>query len=135
MESFLFSVPVLKAHSLAGVTLTLKNMVGVTPPEFFDAGSWKKSAFHQNIQQAVFELNRYRTPDFTILDATIGMSEAHLWGPTCNPPPNKIAASEDPVAIDAWGCREFRRDWRDISHISMADGVLGKAETELVVLS
>ena len=133
MDNFLLSVPVLKAHSLADVTLTMKNMLGAAPPSHYNAGSWKKSAFHSRIQEAIYELNLYRTPDFTVLDATEGMSEAHLWGPKCNPPPNKIAVSSDPVAIDAYGTQVLGRDWRKIGHIKMADGILGNAETADIV--
>ncbi|KPJ99716.1 MAG: hypothetical protein AMJ60_04115 [Desulfobacterales bacterium SG8_35] len=128
-ESFLISVPVLKAHSLAGVTLTMKNMIGLAPPAHFQQGGhWKKASFHQRIQEAVFDLNRYRTPDFTLLDATIGMQEAHLWGPTCDPPPHRLAAGYDPVAIDSYGCRLLGIDWNSIGHLSMAHGVLGTAD-------
>ena len=128
LESFLISVPVLKAHSLAGATLTMKNMMGLAPPAHYQQGGhWKKASFHENIQEAVFDLNRYRKPDFTVLDATVGMQEAHLWGPTCDPPPNRIGASFDPVAIDAYGCSLLSIDWRSIGHIAMADGRLGTA--------
>ena len=45
-DSFLISVPVLKAHSLAGVTLTMKNMIGLAPPAHYQqSGSWKKTLF------------------------------------------------------------------------------------------
>jgi uncharacterized protein (DUF362 family) len=128
-ESFLLSVPVLKAHSLAGVTLTMKNMMGAAPPSHYQRGGhWKKSAFHEDMQAAVLDLNRYRTADFTILDATVGMQVAHLWGPVCDPPPNKLAAGFDPVAIDAFGTRLLGRNWRDIGHISGAHGELGIAD-------
>ena len=128
-ESFLISVPVLKAHSLAGVTLTMKNMIGLAPPAHYQqGGSWKKSSFHQRIQEAVFDLNCYRTPDFTLLDATIGMQEAHLWGPTCDPPPNRLAASFDPVAVDTYGCNLLGIKWDSIGHIRMAHNVLGSAD-------
>ena len=133
-ESFLISVPVLKAHSLAGVTLTMKNMIGLAPPEHYQqGGSWKKASFHQRIQEAVFDLNRYRTPDFTLLDATIGMQEAHLWGPTCNPPPNCLAASFDPVAVDSYGCDLLGIKWDSIGHIRMAHQILGSAAPLQVV--
>jgi len=125
-ESFLLSVPVLKAHSLAGVTMTMKNMMGCAPPSHYEQGGhWKKASFHENIQEAVLDLNRYRTPDFTVLDATVGMQEAHLWGPTCNPPHRKLAASRDPVAIDVYGTDLLGRDWREIGHLAMAHGELG----------
>lgn len=128
LESFLLSVPVLKAHSLAGVTLTMKNMMGLAPPSHYRQGnSWKKSAFHREIQEAVADLNRYRTPDFTLLDATIGMPESHLWGPSCDPPVNKLAAAYDPVSIDAYGTNLLHRKWQDIGHIRMVDGELGQA--------
>lgn len=133
-ESFLVSVPVLKAHTLAGITLTMKNMMGMAPPAHYrQGGHWKKASFHDGIQDAVLDLNRYRTPDFTILDATVGMQQAHLWGPTCNPPPNKLAASVDPVAIDAYGAGLLCRNWRDIGHIRMANGELGIADPLTVI--
>ena len=128
-ESFLISVPVLKAHSLAGVTLSMKNMIGLAPPAHYQqGGNWKKASFHQGIQEAVYDLNCYRTPDFTLLDATIGMQEAHLWGPTCDPPPNRLAAGYDPVAIDSYGCNLLGFKWNTIGHLVMANGVLGTAE-------
>jgi uncharacterized protein (DUF362 family) len=127
-ESFILSVPVLKAHSLAGVTLTMKNMMGLAPPSHYQqGGSWKKSSFHQNIHEAIFDLNRYRTPDFTLLDATVGMQEAHLWGPQCDPPPNRIAACYDPVALDSYGCSLLGIKWNSIGHLAMAHGILGQA--------
>lgn len=125
---FLLSVPVLKAHSLAGVTLTMKNMMGYAPPAHYRQGSsWGKSKFHHKIQEAIFDLNRYRAPDFTLLDASIGMSESHLWGATCDPPVNRLAAGWDPVAIDSYGTSLLNRNWQDIGHIQLSHGTLGVA--------
>ncbi len=128
-NAFLLSVPVLKAHTLASVTLTMKNMMGCAPPSHYQGnGTWGKSSFHRQIHEAVFDLNRYRTPDFTLLDATIGMAQAHLWGAHCNPPVNRLAASWDPVAVDSYGTSLLKRNWQDIDHIRLAHGVLGMAE-------
>ena len=127
-DVFLISLPVLKAHSLAGVTLTMKNMMGLAPPSHFQQGGhWKKAAFHSNIDLAVADLNRYRCPDLTILDATIGMQEAHLWGPICEPPKKLLAAAQDPVAIDAWGADLLGFGWQNIGHIREVDGELGSS--------
>ncbi len=129
LESFLISVPVLKAHTLADVTLTMKNMMGAVPPLHYQAdGHWKKSALHATMHESTLELNRYRTPDFTILDATQGMREAHLWGALCDPPPGLLVAGYDPVATDAYGAGLLGRDWREIGYIRDADGELGRAE-------
>ncbi len=128
-KSFLISLPVLKAHSLSRVTLTMKNMMGCAPPAHFQgSGGWGKSSFHRQIHAAIFDLNRYRTPDFTILDASVGMAKAHLWGPTCEPPVGKIAAAYDPVAIDAYGTSLLGRSWKEIEHIRMAHQVIGCAD-------
>ncbi len=128
-DSFLLSVPMLKAHTLAQVTLTMKNMMGLAPPVHYQKGGhWKKASFHNGVQEAVFDLNRYRCADFTLLDATVGMSKAHLWGPTCEPPPNLLLAGFDPVSIDAHGAAILGRNWRQIGHIKMADSILGQAD-------
>lgn len=128
-DSFLISVPVLKAHSLAGVTLTMKNMIGLAPPSHYQrGGSWKKASFHQKIHPAIYELNCYRSPDFTLLDATVGMQEAHLWGPVCDPPPNRLAAGYDPVAIDSYGCSLLNLNWNTIGHLVLAHKRLGNAD-------
>lgn len=128
-DALLLSVPQLKAHSLSGVTLTMKNMMGCAPPLYYQgSGAWNKAAFHTNIQEAIYELNRYRTPDYTLLDASIGMAKAHLWGPQCSPPVQTIAASFDPVAIDSYGAKLLGRDWKMIGHITMANEILGNAE-------
>lgn len=130
-EIFLLSVPVLKAHTLAEVTITMKNMMGCAPPSHFRGnGGWGKSAFHEQIHEAIFDLNRYRTPDFTLLDASIGMAEAHLWGAQCNPPVNRLVASADPVAIDAYGASLLGRNWQDIKYIQLADTILGSVHTK-----
>ena len=112
----------------------MKNMMGACPPErYCKGGHWKKSSFHSGIQEAVLDLNRYRTPDFTLIDATVGLSGYHLGGPVCDPPPNLLIASFDPVAADAFGAGVLGRDWKAIGHIAGADGELGRAAPLKVV--
>jgi uncharacterized protein (DUF362 family) len=131
-DGFLISIPVLKAHSMSKVTLTLKNMVGIAPAEHYCASSYRKSALHgrnnRELHRYIVELNQYRKPDLTVMDATVGMAESHLWGKPCTPPVNKILASFDPVAVDAAGTRLLGFDWRKIDHIRLANGLLGTVE-------
>ncbi|HSH68889.1 MAG TPA: DUF362 domain-containing protein [Deferrisomatales bacterium] len=128
LESFVVSVPVLKAHSLAGVTLSMKNMLGCAPAAHYRRGdAWNKAAFHARMGVSVFELNRYRKPDLALVDASVGLAEFHLGGPTCDPPVNRILAGFDPVAVDAAGATLLGIDWRRVEHIRLADGVLGTA--------
>jgi uncharacterized protein (DUF362 family) len=131
-DCFLISIPVLKAHSMAKVTLSLKNMIGVAPARYYCASAYRKSKLHgrnnRELHRYIIELNRYRKPDLSLLDATIGMAEAHLWGKRCDPPVNKILASLDPVALDAAGAELLGFDWQKIDHINLADGVLGEVD-------
>ncbi|GAB6061119.1 DUF362 domain-containing protein [Desulfonatronum parangueonense] len=128
MSGLLVSVAVLKRHSLSQVTLSMKNMLGLAPPSHYQrGGSWKKSALHADMQRAIYELNSYRAPDLAVIDASVGLADYHLGGPTCSPPVNKIVAGFDPVAVDATGAALLGLDWRDIGHIRMAHGRLGQA--------
>ncbi len=131
MESFLISVTVLKKNSHATVTLTMKNMLGCAPPSHYGGVIWKKSMFHENMHRSIFEMNLYRTPDLTILDASVGMARYHLGGPRCNPPVGKLIGGFDPVALDAYGAGLLGVDWRNVEHISLAHTVLGNAESAL----
>ncbi len=127
-SAFIISVPVLKAHTLAGVTLCMKNMIGVCPPKHFqNGGFWRKSSFHQRIHESIFDLNCAVKPHFCLLDATVGMSSGHLSGPTCSPLANRLVAGFDPVAVDALGAWLLGRNWYDIKHIRLANKVLGEA--------
>lgn len=88
-------------------------MMGCLPPSHYrQGGGWGKSALHREINQAIADLNRYRAPDFTLLDGSIGMPESHLWGRHCDPPIGLLAASTDPVAIDSYGTTLLGLNWR-----------------------
>ncbi len=121
---FLVSIPVLKAHSLANITGALKNMIGLAPPKYYSGqyGSWKKSVFHGSMQQSIIELNLYRSPDLSIMDASVGMAEYHLGGPACNPPIKKIIAGFDPLEVDRISAQLLSVDWKNIPHLAVPDG-------------
>jgi len=113
------SLPVLKAHSLAGVTGSLKNMMGFPPPSRYSGsgGSWKKSVFHQRMQASVNDLCRYVMPTFTLMDASVGLADYHLGGATLSPPAGKLVAGNDALACDREAAGLLGRDWRDIGHL------------------
>ncbi len=117
---FIISIPVLKAHSLATITGTLKNMMGFAPPKHYSGqhGIWKKAAFHENMQQAICDLNRYRSADLSLLDATIGLAEHHLGGRRCNPPAGKIIAGFNPLEVDREAATLLGLDWKTIPHLA-----------------
>lgn len=113
------SVPVLKAHSLAAITGTLKNMMGFAPPRHYGGGygGWKKAGFHENMQQAIVDLNTYRRPDISLMDASVGLADFHLGGRRCSPPAGKIIAGFDPWMVDQKAAELLGLDWKKIPHL------------------
>lgn len=115
----LISLPVLKAHSLCRFSGSMKNMMGIIPPRNYQGqyGTWKKAAFHSKLDEAIVALNNYRAPDFTVMDASIGLSEYHLGGPTCDPPVNRILAGFDARAVDREAAALLGLQWERIGHL------------------
>lgn len=120
---YIVSVPVLKAHTLCVMTGAMKNMMGFAPPRHYSGGRkgcWKKAVFHENLDQAIIDLNRYRNADLTVMDASVGLSQSHLGGPECDPPIKKILAGFDPLELDRMAAKLLGLDWHDIGHLSEA---------------
>jgi uncharacterized protein (DUF362 family) len=119
-EHVLVSLPVLKAHSLCQITGSMKNMMGLLPPEHYSGNgrSWKKAAFHHHLDEAIIELNRYCQSDFTVMDATVGLADYHLGGACCQPPANRILAGKQARDVDREACGLLGLDWRHIGHLN-----------------
>jgi len=119
-ERFVISVPVLKAHSLAAITGAMKNMLGAAPPEYYGGrfGSWKKAVFHGHMHEGVLDLCAYRSPDLSVMDATVGLRDFHLGGPTLDPPANCLLAGWDARELDRAAAGLLGLDWRSIPHLA-----------------
>jgi uncharacterized protein (DUF362 family) len=119
LDSYIISVPVLKAHSLAEFTGSMKNMMGVLPPKRYQKeGCWKMSVLHDNMHQAIIELNRYVHADCTVMDARVGLCEYHLGGARCDPPVKKIVAGYDPLDVDRKSAELLGLKWKNIPHLA-----------------
>ena len=67
----LISVPKLKTHHWAGVTLSMKNLFGVVPGAVY---GWPKNPLHYaGIDRSIVELNRLFRNTFAIVDGIVGM--------------------------------------------------------------
>jgi len=119
LESCVVSLAVLKAHSLAGYSGVLKNMMGVLPPLYYAQrhGFWRKAALHADLQRAISELCAVARPDVSVLDASVGLRDHHLGGRECDPPLGKIIAGSDPWEVDRFGAGLLGMDWRTIEHL------------------
>ena len=114
-------MPALKEHSMCGVTVSLKNMVGILPAEHY-SGYWtyKKSMIHKdNPDGCISDIIRVVNPDWAIVDATTGMKGSHISGTPIHPPVNLVYGSADPLEADIYGCELLGRNWKDIAYLRM----------------
>jgi uncharacterized protein (DUF362 family) len=90
----IINLPVAKSHSATGVSLGMKNLMGLI---------WDRGFFHQatHLHRAIAELCGVIRPDLTILDATRALVTGGPGGPGDVLNLNMILASVDPVAVDA----------------------------------
>lgn len=119
------SVPKLKTHHFAGVTLSLKNLFGVVPSARY---GWPKNILHWNvIERSILELARTLRPDFAVVDGIIGMEGA---GPILGTPKEAgvLILGSDLVAVDATATRLMGIDPHQVLHLQAAEDLaMGRA--------
>lgn len=108
------NLPVIKHHSLSGMTAGMKN--------WFGALSGSRNRLHQEIDFSIAELARLFRPTLTLLDATRVMQKG---GPTGGRPDDlvsfqTIVAATDPVAAESYACRFLDKKPDDFPYIKMA---------------
>jgi uncharacterized protein (DUF362 family) len=95
------NVPIAKDHSLAGLTLGMKNLMGLI---LEDRGRW-----HQNLNKKLVDLAQVLTPALTVVDATRILTSN---GPTGGKEEyvkqlDKIIVTKDVTAADAYATTLF----------------------------
>jgi uncharacterized protein (DUF362 family) len=101
-SDFIVSMPKMKTHHWAGVTLSLKNMLGVLPGIKY---GWPKNRLHTiGLFEAIVDVGYTVRPDFAIIDGIHGIEgNGPLFGD------NKFAGvlvmSDDFLAADTVACR------------------------------
>ncbi|MBM4432549.1 MAG: DUF362 domain-containing protein [Chloroflexi bacterium] len=96
---FILSLPVLKSHSICGLTGALKNHIG-----FLSRAEKKRLHWNRDVHRVIAELNLVIKPDFYIVDAVqtmINTNEVRHGGK-----PHKLGymlAGTDPVSLDVAG--------------------------------
>ncbi len=126
---FLVSMPKLKTHHWAGVTLSLKNMFGVVPGSCY---GWPKNALHwAGIDRAILDINAVARPDFAIVDGIVGMEGN---GPIQGTPKacGVLVLGDDPVAVDATCCRVMGLNPSRVKYLARAGTLLGHIDAEKI---
>ena len=119
----LVSMPKLKTHHWAGVTLSLKNMFGVIPGAHY---GWPKNVLHwAGIHGSILDINSsLPVPQFAIVDGIVGMDgNGPLQGQAKNS--GVLIFGADLVAVDATAARLMKIEPRKIKYLEMAGEFLG----------
>jgi uncharacterized protein (DUF362 family) len=126
---FLVSMPKLKTHHWAGVTLALKNMFGVVPGSCY---GWPKNILHwAGIDRAILDVAAAARPDFAIVDGIVGMDGN---GPIQGTPKASgvLVFGSDAVAVDATCCRVMGLRPDRIKYLISAGTMLGNINTDKI---
>lgn len=114
---WIVSMPKLKTHHWAGVTLSMKNMFGVMPGMFY---GWPKNVLHvQGINQSIIDINTTMTPHFAIVDGITGMEGD---GPIMGTPKHAgvIVLGRNPASVDSTCSRIMGIDPYRVRHLNAA---------------
>jgi uncharacterized protein (DUF362 family) len=119
---FLVSMPKLKTHHWAGVTLSLKNLFGIVPGGCY---GWPKNVLHwAGIDRAILDIAAAARPDFAIVDGILGMEgNGPIQGTP--KPAGVLILGDDPVAVDATSCRVMGLRPEKVDYLSRAGTLLG----------
>jgi uncharacterized protein (DUF362 family) len=124
------SMPKLKTHHWAGVTLSMKNMFGVMPGMHY---GWPKNLLHfRGIPNSIVDINAsLPTARFNIVDGIVGMEgDGPIRGTAKRA--GLLAFGADPVAVDATCARLMTIDpWR-IGYLADADAFMGNVAEERI---
>ena len=110
LESTIVSVPKLKPHGNAIVTLSLKNMMGAMTP---------KGHMHGHLSENIVDLTSVVKPSIAVVDWIIAGEGHETSG---NPVEmNLVIAGTDPVAVDAVGAAVMAISPENVKHLRLAE--------------
>jgi uncharacterized protein (DUF362 family) len=116
------SMPKLKTHHWAGVTLSMKNLFGVMPGVFY---GWPKNVLHHaGIPESILDITATVRPHLAIVDGIVGMEgDGPIMGTA--KPVGAIVMGTNLPAVDATAARLMTIDpWR-VAYLRSASGRLG----------
>ena len=127
----LVSMPKLKTHHWAGVTLSMKNLFGIIPGAIY---GWPKNVLHwAGIAESILDINStLPVPQFAIVDGIVGMEGN---GPIQGTPKpcGTLILGDDLVAVDATAARLMTLDPGKIPYLVEAGRFLGNIAPEHIL--
>jgi uncharacterized protein (DUF362 family) len=127
----LISLPKMKTHHYAGVTLCLKNLFGVLPGIYY---GWPKNLLHfRGIERSILDLARTVKIHYAVVDGVVGMEgDGPIMGKA--KPVGALVMSPFPLAADATSARIMGFDPRKILYLVQAGRFLPGLRPEEVSL-
>ncbi len=122
------NVPVLKSHSSAKVTISMKNLMGIV---------WDRRFWHRNdLNQCIADFATYRKPDLNIVDAYNVMTRNGPRGVSAADVINMkyLIVSPDMVAADAAAAKLFGMEPQQVNYIQLAHD-MGVGQMDLTKLN
>ena len=123
------SIPKVKTHHWAGVTLGLKNMFGTIPGSIY---GWPKNVLHwKGIDRSILDINSTIPAHFVIADGIVAMEgNGPLQGTARDL--GRIVMSDDPVAADFTCARLMGFDPYRISHLAQVAQFLANGDVQRI---
>jgi uncharacterized protein (DUF362 family) len=125
------SMPKVKTHHWAGVTLSLKNMFGVVPGMKY---GWPKNLLHwHGIHESILDICATVPIHFVIADGITAMEgNGPLQGTAREL--GRIVLADDPVAADATCARLMGFDPHRVQHLSEGGRFLGNLRADRITM-
>jgi uncharacterized protein (DUF362 family) len=125
------SMPKVKTHHWAGVTLSMKNMFGVLPGAVY---GWPKNVLHwHGIERSILDICSTIRPHFVIADGIVAMEgNGPLHG--SHRSLHRIVLADDPVAADFTCARLMGLIPERIYHLAQAAQFLGNSDPDRIEL-
>src|SRR5579863_5670705 len=130
-SAFFVSMPKMKTHHWAGVTLSMKNVFGIVPGMKY---GWPKNLLHwHGIHESILDICATVPIHFVIAD---GITAMEGNGPLQGTPRNlgKIVLADDPVAADATCARLMGFDPLQVRHLSDGSRFLGNLRADRIAM-
>jgi uncharacterized protein (DUF362 family) len=125
------SMPKMKTHHWAGVTLSLKNCFGCVPGRIY---GWPKNILHYaGLERAILDVAAAIRPHFTITDGIVAMEGN---GPISGEPVpvGALIIGDDPVAADVVAASIMGFDPEDIPYLDEAARFIGQGDRDRILV-
>ncbi|HET9312083.1 MAG TPA: DUF362 domain-containing protein, partial [Actinomycetota bacterium] len=123
------SMPKMKTHHWAGVTLSMKNCFGFLPGRIY---GWPKNVLHWvGIEHSILDITAAVRPDYAIVDGIVGMEgNGPISGAAVEA--GLVVIGDDVVATDAIAASLMGVDPASIAYLAEAGRFLGQIDRDMI---